>query len=466
MTDNNNDEDPLEPKMPALDNNVNQRLKLTKAEFAKRNLKLVYGSGAGRIVIIVGIFFSILFICIAIRGFTSNKSKNNLDGQVDLVKIPVVKVNNDPVTKSEVNRHNQINAKEANDALQHGDSYQPPFESNVTQDRTSQIDDHIANQGSMFSDNQIKALSLEDDGNAAQPNTTKQVVKKQNNDNKDNNTYNLSEEEKKKLNSDYQIAINERNNYEAELKKQALEQMKLFLGDGQKDTLNDYGNYKTIDYTTKTTNTVENKQLPNQSQNTQDLANNNLTNLNKDKGKLLIKTGKSFYSTLDSAINTDKGSDVRATIRVGPWKGSVLIGKVTKVQDDINLIFTTLAPQDDRPTMKINAVALSEKDASEGMAENIDNHTIQRWGSLFLSSILSGYGKAFENIGSTTSSGLTTTTTKTDPSNKEIVGNAIGQIGDNASTEIKKGFDRDPTYKTSAQTGFALYFLSDVYESN
>ena len=80
-----------------------------------------------------------------------------------------------------------------------------------------------------------------------------------------------------------------------------------------------------------------------------------------------------MYAVLDSEVNTDDGGDVIATIRGGSWDKAKVIGSVERGPNNIRLRFITLAPHDERPTMSINAVALREKDAKQGVAEHIDH---------------------------------------------------------------------------------------------
>ncbi len=184
----------------------------------------------------------------------------------------------------------------------------------------------------------------------------------------------------------------------------------------------------------------------------------------KSTGKnVLIKTGNTLYATLDSEVNTDDGGVVLATVRGGEWAGSKLIGRVEQAPQNIRIVFSTLAPQDGRPTLSINALALRDTDLKQGVAETIETHLLSRYAALAASSLLGGAGKAFQGgVGSTVVTGSSTVTTRSEPSSSEIIGNAVGGLGDAFSGEVKSGFNRPTTYATPANKGFVLYFLQDV----
>jgi intracellular multiplication protein IcmE len=185
---------------------------------------------------------------------------------------------------------------------------------------------------------------------------------------------------------------------------------------------------------------------------------------------LLIKTGTIMYATLDAEVNTDDGGDVLATIRGGKWNGAKLIGKIEQAPDNIRVKFTILAPpvNDPRPTMRISAVALREDDAKQGIAETKDHHTMSRYFALGAASLLSGYGRAYQQTAGTTiisPSGVVAQTT-TEPSTKQVIGSSVGEMGTAIASEVRRGFNRPATYATPANKGFGLFFLQDVHDQS
>lgn len=184
---------------------------------------------------------------------------------------------------------------------------------------------------------------------------------------------------------------------------------------------------------------------------------------NKPEESPLIKTGSYLYAELEHEVNTDKGTEVIATVRGGEWDGSVLIGSVEMRQENIGVYFKTLAPQDNRPVVSIDAVAIRIKDASMGIAESINKHTLYRYSSLIFSSAIKGAGEvASRNTGTTVIQDGQVIQTNNKVTDREIIGGVMREVGSAASAEVAQGFNRPPTYKTPAGTGIAIFFMSDV----
>ena len=153
-----------------------------------------------------------------------------------------------------------------------------------------------------------------------------------------------------------------------------------------------------------------------------------------------------------------------ATVRSGPWKGSKLIGQIEQAYNNMSLTFTIMAPQDDRPTMRVRAVALREQDAKMGMAETIDHHTFSRYTALAVAALLQGAGRLYQQpVGTTIITDVGVITTTETPRDRQVIGAAVGELGMAVGSEIRnRGFNRPTTYATPAETGFILYFLEDV----
>ena len=185
-----------------------------------------------------------------------------------------------------------------------------------------------------------------------------------------------------------------------------------------------------------------------------------------DKKKILFKAGSTAFATIDSEVNTDDGGDVFATMHGGKFNGARLIGKIEQAPRNIRLRFSVLAPQDDRPTVTINAIAIREEDAKQGVAETIDNHTLSRYTALLAGSLLSGIGRAAaEPQGETlVLPNGQVVISQPELSNKRIAMYALGEIGTNAGSEVRKNFSQQPTYITPANKGIGLIFLTDVTE--
>lgn len=424
-----------------------------KIDEIKRNLVATFGSGIGKIsLIFIGIAV-ITFCALGYRGLSRNK-KENSSPTVDVPPTPQQKTNMDAISPQEAARRNQRAAIEAQEAAAQGDSYIASFNTNIAKEEPQTLKDagQLMQMNIPPVKNSNTGSGTPDAGGRINVSTGSQTA---NSGNQGQNSQKAAHQQR--LEKELEQAQSKRDKYVLELREQVLKQAEgLFQNDGQGGGLNAVGVYSTVAYyPTMTNNLTE----------VSDAGNSSGSGIEHPKGKLLIKTGKLLYATLDSEVNTDDGNvDVLATIHGGTWDGSKLIGHVEQGPNNIRLKFSTMAPQDERPTMKINAVALREEDAKQGVAETIDHHTLERYTALAVSSLLSGYGRAYSTTPGTTvaTPGGVTTTTTTEPSNKQIIGMSVGEMGQAMSQEIRRGFNRSTTYATPARKGIGVFFLEDV----
>ncbi len=410
-----------------------------------RNLKSVFGSGVGRISIICVVFVVVIFLALGIRNMRSPQPLGT-STTVDVPAAPQIKTDNSPVTESEAARRSQMNANQAREAAKLGDSFQPSFDTNIIADQKSKPNN---NQNSTVIPDAINFNNR----NQASSDTQNPNTGSQRSDSNSNQGNSQKNQDGQQLLKEYTTEVNKRDKHVEDMKSEIIKQFSQVL---DKETLNNQGSYSTVSF--NDTNKSNNDRKPEESVKT---VASNSSEKNAAKPPL-FKAGSTLYAETGSAANTDNGVDTFATVRGGKWNGSVLIGKVVQTNNNILFQYTLLAPQDNRPSVKINAIALREEDASQGMADDVDHHILMRYGSLGAASLLSGYGKSYENIGTTTNNGSTTTQTTNTPSNKQIIGQAVGELGSNFANEIKRGFDTPTTYSTKANTGFALFFMSDV----
>jgi intracellular multiplication protein IcmE len=182
--------------------------------------------------------------------------------------------------------------------------------------------------------------------------------------------------------------------------------------------------------------------------------------------RIIFKAGKAIFATLDSEVNTDDGGDVFATVQGGSYAGAKLIGKIEQAPRNIRLRFSILSPQDERPTLSVNAIAIREQDAKEGVADSINNHRLERYSALFAGSLLQGLGQAAAQPQGTAvvlPNGQTVVEQQ-ELTNKRIGLFALGSVGTNAGAQVRQTFSEPPTYKTPANKGIGVVFLADVTE--
>lgn len=117
---------------------------------------------------------------------------------------------------------------------------------------------------------------------------------------------------------------------------------------------------------------------------------------------LAAKPGDIFFSRLTIGFNSDdpQGLPVFATIydarpdgTYGPLHGSRLMGAVNYSQSQAAVTFTEMVLPDGR-TAPTRAMAVTLKDQRSGVAQNVNNHTFERYGALTVASLLQGLGYA------------------------------------------------------------------------
>lgn len=181
--------------------------------------------------------------------------------------------------------------------------------------------------------------------------------------------------------------------------------------------------------------------------------------------KPTIYAGETFRAILKNEVNTDNGNEVIAQLVQGPYKGATIIGTVSKTNDNIQFNFKRLLRKG-KEEVAISAIARQIGTNSAGMADSINRHYLKRYSALILSSGLSGVGEAYEQTAGVNAKveGQTVVAETSEPSSKRILGNAIGELGDEISGEIKKHQATPTTYITKSGKVFNVFFTQSVVE--
>lgn len=434
--------------------------KKSKSDEMKRNLSAVFGHGVGKLSIIVVVVVALSSLALGVRGLNQKQESVRLQSDIDVPNAPQPGIDMGEVSKQEFERRAQQAAREAAVAAERGETYQPNFDTKIidntriTQDGVTQFNVPVGNDYSHPQAGGAVNITIPTGSNLPK---TDNSYQNQASTPQNTQIQNQLSQQAAKTEQELKQAQAEREKYVATVKEQVLKQAQSLFGEQGQGGLNAQGAYSSVSYYPQNTSSSGAATGTNTAASQAVIGN--------PSGKLLIKTGNMMYATLDSEVNTDDGGDVLATIRGGAWDGSKIIGRVEQGPNNIRLKFSILAPQDNRPTMAINAIALREEDAKQGVADDIDNHVFERYASLAAASLLSGYGKAYSQPSGTTivTNGTVVTTTE-DPTTKRVVANAVGEMGDAISQEVRRGFNRPPTYSTPAQKGFGLFFMQDVHE--
>jgi intracellular multiplication protein IcmE len=422
-----------EPLSSPQEQDLIQPKQLTMLESIKQNLKNTYSSVPKLIFLIVTFLIIIIFIAIAVRTLTGTEEQINESREVQSPETPNDDVVHVIVSPEEALRRQQIANSEALAAAASGASYQPGFDINLAQ-QASNIDQgasdvHMDNTNIQFTPEQLAEMKrIEDDRKA------KELARQ----------HELSA---------WQKANDERNSYVEQQKAMVAENIASILGSN---------NSKVNNFSTSVSylpaNSIRNKE-------TQNIPpSSNEPNTNK---RIIFRTGNTIFAVLDSEVNTDSGNLAIATVYGGEYNGSKLIGQIAQGNDNIELKFNKLAPQDGRDSLSIDGIAMRMSDASTGVATSINKHTISRYASLLFSSALTGLGQAAQQQDSSVTqlNNGTTISTSHSATDKQIIGYVTGNMGSAITNEIGQNFNRKPTYKIARGTGVAVFMLSDVFSN-
>lgn len=155
-----------------------------------------------------------------------------------------------------------------------------------------------------------------------------------------------------------------------------------------------------------------------------------------------------------------------ATIVSGRYKGARLLGKISHQPraEKAILSFEVMSIPKYQNSLSVKAVAIDPDTARTALASDVDHHYLLRYGSLFASAFMEGYGDAITEAGSTniTSPTGTITTTKTDLSGREQIYAALGEVGKKWSKQAEKVFDRPYTVTVDQGLGIGILFMNDV----
>ncbi|NIF27709.1 type IV secretion protein DotG [Pantoea sp. Tr-811] len=438
-----------------------------KSDEMQRNLHAVFGTGVGKISLIAAGLAVVALGALAFNGMNNKDAPTAKAAKVDVPRAPQPEVSVDPISAAEAERRNQRSALEAEQAAQRGMSYQPGFDPNIVQGTGR---DYAQGQNAQFNvpgqpyggaNPQQPPIYI---GAGQAPRDTAPVAQA------GANAAQSQDQERKRLEDELKKAEQQRDLYVKELRAETLKSIKQLMGESESAKgFAEKSSFSTVSYyTSERTGSASEGVAVRAGKEKKDA--NAIEAVGDTDRDLLIKTGTIMYATLDAEVNTDDGGDVLATIRGGKWNGSKLIGKVEQAPDNIRVKFTILAPpvNDPRPTMRISAVALREDDAKQGIAETKDHHTMARYFALGAASLLSGYGRAYQQTSGTTiisPSGVVAQTT-TEPSTKQVIGSSVGEMGSAIASEVRRGFNRPATYATPANKGFGLFFLQDVHDQS
>jgi intracellular multiplication protein IcmE len=183
-----------------------------------------------------------------------------------------------------------------------------------------------------------------------------------------------------------------------------------------------------------------------------------------------IKTGDILFAVIDTSVNSDEPSPILATIVSGALKGSKLIGSfnLPSHSDKMVISFTTLSVPGQSKTVSINAYAIDPETGRTALSSETNHHYLQRYGSLFASTFIEGFGNAFQSADTTITIGGTGGTTDTTVQNgigRSLMENAViglATVGKAWGQYAQQGMSRPTTVMVYSGTGIGVLFTQSV----
>lgn len=186
--------------------------------------------------------------------------------------------------------------------------------------------------------------------------------------------------------------------------------------------------------------------------------------------KAIIKTGDILFAVLDTSVNSDEPGPILATIVTGKLKGTKLIGSFNLPSNANKMVitFNTMSVPGAAKTTSISAYAIDPNTARTALSSRTDHHYLMRYGSLFASSFLEGFGNAFQSANTTVTIG------GTGGGNNITVQNGIGRstlqnaviglatVGKSWGQQAQQLFNTPTTVEVYSGTGLGILFTQDV----
>ncbi|WP_342146702.1 TrbI/VirB10 family protein [Rickettsiella endosymbiont of Aleochara curtula] len=180
-----------------------------------------------------------------------------------------------------------------------------------------------------------------------------------------------------------------------------------------------------------------------------------------------VKAGTIMYAVLLTAVNSDEPGPVLAEIVQGKFKGARIMGTLSNQGQKVLLSFNTLTLPKLSESVAINTVAIDENTARTALSSDTNNHYWLRYGTLFASAFIQGYGQSFINSAPNYNISLFPSPTPDQPqknnlSPRDRVFVGLGQVGLQYSSVLRNIFNTPPTVKVFSGTPMGILFLSDL----
>ncbi|MES2212201.1 MAG: TrbI/VirB10 family protein [Pseudomonadota bacterium] len=193
----------------------------------------------------------------------------------------------------------------------------------------------------------------------------------------------------------------------------------------------------------------------------------NNTGYVEDPSKL-IPGGTILFAVIDTAVNSDQPGPILATIVSGLYRGSRLIGSfqppTNQDAEGILIKFDHINIPKSVRGIGLNAIAIDPDTARTVLASDVDHHYLMRYGTLFASSFMAGYGQVLQSSGASQTSNTNGSTTNSTAqlSPKQTILSALGTVGTQWGSAMGNYFSKPPTITIDQGTSVAILLVEDL----
>lgn len=187
---------------------------------------------------------------------------------------------------------------------------------------------------------------------------------------------------------------------------------------------------------------------------------------------VLVRMGDILFAVIDTSVDSDEPGPILATIVTGTLKGGKLIGSfnLPSNADKMVISFNALSMPGAPKTLSISAFAIDPNTARTALSSQTDHHYLMRYGSLFASTFLEGFGNAFQSantsitIGGT--GGVQDTTVQNGIGRSALENAVIGlaTLGKAWGQVAQQNMSRPTTVQVYSGTAVGVLFTQDLRE--
>lgn len=183
------------------------------------------------------------------------------------------------------------------------------------------------------------------------------------------------------------------------------------------------------------------------------------------QGPIIQKAGDMLFAVIDTSINSDEPGPVLArVVSEGQLHGAKLMGTFERQDQKLFVRFNVLSMNPIPQSIAIDAVAVDPETSRTSLASHVDNHTLEKYGTLIAASFLQGMGEAVETSLGTAqldSSGSATIASQVPATSRDQVIVGLGKAGQAMAQDLESR-NIQPTVTLDAGTGVGLLLMSDL----